>query len=146
MSVKPIRFRIHPECRSLYVIVKVWPDKVSMIKGLQAEYGKAYADEHADADGLGGSLDVWNFAGKDKPGRKKPICGEIACHRERLNLEVVTHEVAHVALGWARRIGLVIKDAGSAGPHVSPEEERFCYAVGRMVNEFVWKLRRRKIW
>jgi len=131
-----IRFRLYPENRSLYFHVYVWPDKRSMLKGIRAIRGSAYARKEKVAVAVCSSFND----------RKDPCCGEIFCYGNCLDIEIVSHETLHATLGWARRIGLPLKAAGSDGPHVGGEEERFCYAHGQMVSQFVGHLKRRGVW
>lgn len=72
--------------------------------------------------------------------RRTPCCGEIVFPLRRLRAGVIAHECAHAALGWARRIGLLVHTE-ITGRMVSPEEERFCSALGelnRQVAVEVW--------
>ena len=56
--------------------------------------------------------------------------GEINYHRGRLDAEIVGHEIAHAAVGWARRMKINLDtECGSA------ENERFCYASSTMLRD-----------
>lgn len=58
--------------------------------------------------------------------------GEIMLNRENLGARVVTHEMTHAALGYARAMGLSVNKLGPNAGSVSGDEEIVCYAVGDM--------------
>lgn len=64
--------------------------------------------------------------------------GTIFFHRERLGMEVITHEATHAAVRWAERRGITIAPDPKAGP-ATDNEERFCYAVGRIAKQIAGK-------
>lgn len=142
-KVEPIVFRLYPERKALYCRVHVWPTRAAMMAYLRSTRGKKRARELEDCAAMCTGRDCF----KVLPGGRMKRSGEFAeinCHRQNLDMEIVAHEVAHAVLAWKRRINL--PDTPGDGCDVSPEEERFCYGFGLMVNEFAWGLQRRGVW
>jgi hypothetical protein len=145
-----VRFRLYPEGRWFYFAVNVWPDKPTMDDHFEHIGGVAYRASQRDA--------VANCQGADRylvrpgrPLRKTGCCGEINFHRGRITTEIASHEIGHAALGWARRVGLPgiklsPKDWQGDEQRVTDDEERFCYALGRMVQQFADRAFRYKLW
>ncbi len=75
-----------------------------------------------------------------------PQIGEINITRQA-GIEILSHEIVHAALGWARRKRLKLdrETAGGLMSRYSPEE-LFCYAYSDMLTQAVRELNRRKIW
>jgi hypothetical protein len=124
--------------------VNVWRDKAEMLAYWAATRGRKSAEHHRGAGALATGRDVYRVL----PGGRMQKSGEFAeinCHRACLDLEIVSHEVTHAALAWCERVRLNPTIDGD-GRNVSGEEERFCYAVGHMVNDFAKHLHRRKVW
>ena len=81
--------------------------------------------------------------------RKSGLFAELIFHRNSLGMEVVTHEFTHAAFCWAERRGLDLsKILGKHNWKVHKRgkamardgvEERFCYALGQMANQFTKK-------
>jgi hypothetical protein len=65
--------------------------------------------------------------------RTLPEMGEILFVAPLIDHEVISHEVAHAAIGWAQRIGIRPFGTGTDCQYAGPDEERYCYALGRMV-------------
>lgn len=66
--------------------------------------------------------------------------GEIHFYRRQIGAYVVSHELLHAALGWARKIKLdfnpiMLRDGGFAHPN----EEALCEVHGRLMQQFVKK-------
>lgn len=153
-QVKPIRFRIYPE-KTLFYDVRVWPDRKSMRRHLRSlGYSKAGA-ESTEANCRSQMHLRWRPNGKL---RANPRCGEINVNRERFNTEIAAHEITHAAIFWAERVGVMPvrskADADSlAAPKgkpknisAGPDNERFCYAMGRMIAQFTNHAYRLKVW
>lgn len=137
---KPIRFRLYPESKSLYFVVNVWPDHKTMVRYLASIGKRGHSDTIALASGY--------YRTKVRPGRPdrlSPICGEINCNRLEINAEIVSHEIAHLAITWAKRIKLDPMTEPKDGC-CSAENERFCYALGLMVGQFTDHAYRLKVW
>lgn len=143
----PITFRLYPEPDSrLFCRVNVWQDKAEMLAYLRQSRGSQFAAHHSLAAALASGREIYRVY-PDGRTRKSPEFCEINCHRGRLDLEVVSHEIQHAAFRWASRVELdPVHSNRTKGPDCSDEEERFCYAVGRMVNDFAKHLHRRKVW
>jgi hypothetical protein len=55
-------------------------------------------------------------------------------NRQDLSAEIVAHEATHAAIRWARYTGVDISEDVTS--LVAPEtEERFCYALGAVVEQ-----------
>lgn len=132
---KPIRFRLYPDKGSLHYLVNIWPTKALMIRHLRINGWRP-------GNGCAGMCSSYR---RIRGERLLPRCGEINLYRRWLNAEVVSHEIGHAVLGWARRIGFDVTKE-SDGHRVSNEEEIFCHALGRMVNQFALHARRKRLW
>jgi len=118
-----------------------------MLAHLKDECGKQYADHHRRATAIARGGERIRVYGDGRPPRKSGEFCEIECHRIGLNIEIIAHEVVHATFRWADRVGLTVPvDRDDDHPDCSDEEERFCYALGRMTNTFAWQLRRRGVW
>jgi len=146
-TARPVKFRLYPENRSLFCPVHVWPDKAAMLAYFRRDRGKRFAEAHADAAAVASGREVYRVL-PGKPMRKTGEFCEINCHRGELTEEIVSHEVAHAALRWRSRVGLAVGRDDDFGGHedVSDAEERFCYALGRMVKQFTSNLRKHHVW
>ncbi len=71
--------------------------------------------------------------------------GEILLWKGRLGSLVVAHECLHIALGWARRVGVNVASQRSKHQMVSAEEERVCHVLGELVRGVYAGLYRHKI-
>ncbi len=145
-SPKPITsFRIYPERRGLHFLVYVWPTKSAMLAHFRREH--LHADRRTVAQ-----CSTYRRLKVDAAGRMRtsPRMGEISFHLGRVTAEVLSHEVAHAALGWARRIGIRLSDAEGSGRTsqglVSDAEERYCYGLGRMIEQVNHQFHRRGVW
>lgn len=128
-NVKPARFRIYPERKSLYFAVTVWPDKTSMLAYLRGQHlGTGNCTAIC-------STHTRQRASKDGQWRTLPEIGEINCFRGGIGTLVLAHECGHAALGWAHRVGLDPMTE-SRGPMVSAENERFAGVVGELIRQF----------
>ena len=59
--------------------------------------------------------------------------GEILFVLRSIDAEVISHEVGHAAIGWAQRIGLHPFGIDRHPQYANADEERYCYALGRLV-------------
>ena len=71
--------------------------------------------------------------------RRTPEHGEILFCATHLTPEVIAHESAHHALGYARRRRLHLVD--TVRPFADPDEEHFCYALGGLTAAITHGLR-----
>ena len=84
--------------------------------------------------------------GKPQRLRKTGLFAEANFYRQQIGIEVVSHEMTHAAFAFAERRGLpldqTIDKTFSKGGRLNTlpidgVEERFCYALGQMVRQFV---------
>lgn len=84
-----------------------------------------------------------------KPGKPRRRCGTFAdlhFHMGDLAVDTWTHEISHAAIRWAKFVGCDPLDESRDQDGEEHHNERFCYAVGQMSQQFVRQLYRRKIW
>lgn len=134
-----VRFRLYPEA-SLYWIVQVWPTRADMVKYLDRR-SFLHSDE---VGGMCNGIDTYKVQGGVV--RKLRSLGEINLYRGGCSTEVIAHETTHAVIGWARRVGIDPLSTEPEGGPESDENERFCYAAGRMVRDLTNKLYRHKVW
>lgn len=147
--MKPVlRFRVRPENRSLYAVVNVWASKGEMIAYFRCspKYDHRSRSERQKLGETGAMFSAYSLL-RFRGGFQEtmPIFGEFNFHTGLLNAEVVAHEAGHAALAFAKRVKLDLDDEGD-GRWVSRDEERFCYALGQMVNQISIRLTRAKLW
>lgn len=111
-----ISFRVYPENRSLYAQVNIWHSKNS----------SPLSRRHAASCW---PCESYRVTPQNKA-RKQGLFAELTFYRERLGVGVISHEMTHAAVLWARRRGL-IDDVSE-----NPAEERFASAVGEMCRQF----------
>jgi hypothetical protein len=75
-----------------------------------------------------------------KSGRRAPDFAEVHLAAKCLGVAVLSHELAHAALAWARRTKIDSLSADTENPAVSDAEERFCYVLGDLMALVVQKL------
>lgn len=132
----PVKIRVYPENRALYVTAYVWPTKRAMRdhgrreNGMRGRY-QAYCQTFQ-------KIRIY----EDGRERTSPQIGHVHFALARMGTEIVTHEFTHAALGWARRVGWVPADddgprTNHSGGGLDRNEERFCHALGQMVQQFV---------
>lgn len=142
---QPIVFRLYPEPQSrLFCRVNVWRDKAEMMAYWERTRGKDSARHHRGAAAIAAGREVYRVFPDGRMRKSGEFC-EINCHRVGLDLEIIAHEITHAALAWCNRVRINPATPGN-GCDVSGDEERFCYAVGRMVNDLAWGLKRRHVW
>lgn len=142
-KVKPeVQFRVYPDGRFLYAEVNIWPNKKSM-------YESGSIPKNYEARCGGRELYVIPPKGKGRT-RKAGLFAELHFHKRSLGIEVVSHEFTHAAFCWAERRQLNLNEAiqgkewkiGGDKETLDQDgvEERFCYVLGRMCNQFTQKL------
>lgn len=139
-NLQPIRFRLYPEKQTLFFIVHVWLTQKAMHRRLK-KLGIPHS-EHTQ-----GTCSAWRRYknGAAVPDRRTRDIGELNFHRGLLNAEIVSHEIAHAMVQWARRMRVdPLTDAGDDDE--SSDNERFCYATGRMMAQFAHQAYRRRLW
>ena len=124
---RPVRFRVYPERRSrLYFGVVVWPTLKSMRVAT------------ATSRSRGATMRWETLSFRKGTQRKDPIMGEIHLSKRHLTMEVLTHELMHATLTWARRKGLQEGLLNNdCEQRTRSLEERVCYAHGRMGRDLV---------
>lgn len=137
MTHRPLAvYRIYPEPRkaTYYVRAVVWPTKAAM---------QAHRPYGSDGPPIGDGtiaqctgLTVVRYKGGRA--RALPIVAEVNFHRQRIDVEIIAHEMLHAAACWARRVRLNVAAMGgeTRSDAVAPEEERFALALGRMARQF----------
>lgn len=76
----------------------------------------------------------------DGSSRLSPMFAEVNLCKPHLGIGLVSHELLHASLAYARRCrldGTPIFDRGDHGGPVEPQEEWLCYAHGELVSQFV---------
>lgn len=122
-------FNIYPEYKRLHYRVHVWRTRDEMVAYLRASHTEP--GEHCEA-----MVQTFWRERVTSTGRvvASPRCGDIHFYQDALSEEIISHEMAHATLGWARRIRLgtsPLVERGGGGP-VCGDEERFFYANGRL--------------
>jgi hypothetical protein len=67
--------------------------------------------------------------------RTCPDMGELLFVLPLIDSEVISHECSHAAIGWAQRVGLRLLHDAPGVQYARADEERYCYALGRMVKD-----------
>jgi hypothetical protein len=135
-------FRIYPEPASaLYFRVRVFASEAAL-----ALYVAADDLARPLPQGTRALCTRWTRDRRLANGRTRllPDLGEILLTRGAIDAEVISHECTHAAIGWAQRVGL----SPFREPHpacASPDEERFCYGVGRLTAQIVTTLTARAL-
>lgn len=135
-QAKPITFRVYPEGRFLYCQVNIWPTKRDMLKHTRLPRNTAASC---------GGRESYKVSATGTM-RKTGLFAEANFHRGEIGIEVASHEMTHAAFAFAERRKLALAETMDKqfvpngrfntlefdGP-----EERFCYALGQMVRQFV---------
>jgi hypothetical protein len=124
-------FRVFPEPSSrLFYRVRVFATPVTL-----GEYLRSDDIDRSAAYGARALCSRWTRTRTTGTGRTRtlPEMGEILFVAPLIDHEVISHEVAHAAIGWAQRIGIRPFATGTDCQYAGPDEERYCYALGRMV-------------
>lgn len=88
----------------------------------------------------------WRTSRYDQRWKTGKFAGEVCLIAGTAKNEIIAHESAHVALAWARRIGFadgivtIEQERRKHAPvmvHRESDEERFCYALGRIDKQIV---------
>lgn len=146
MSKKIIKFRVYPESvHGFYFDVEIHPTATSMRRTAKREGSDSSSFFDADGATLGFQHYIWDEKRKTHVLRK--TLGMIVLHRGRLDAEVLAHESAHAAIRWmeAMRLNMGMRTDPFADRPMQDEmsnEERFCYALGRMtaqISDQCWK-------
>jgi len=119
--MKPLlRLRVRAEeTPTLFARVLVWPTREAM-----------YEYRPLDRDHLG-SCTPWQ-----QPGDR--CFAEVCLFRDAVGSTVLSHEMFHASLAWARRVGVRLDQVSDDG--VTEEEERVAHAHSDMVRQLVDRL------
>lgn len=142
-TVKPISFRVYPEGCYLYCEVNIWPTRKDM-----RNHTRLPKDTVASCGGRESFVVQPKRKGKRQQMRKTGLFAEANFYKDEIGIEVVSHELTHAAFAFADRRRLPLAETvdrpfvpngrfntlDTDGP-----EERFCYAQGQMVRQFVNK-------
>lgn len=137
--MKPVHFRLYPHAKSgLYVMVNVWPTRKEML----AQWGEGRGAGRT-CQGFCSPIHVTDYS-KGRA-RKQPIVAEVHLWRDHLSMMVVTHELFHASLAWARRVGF---DFGRLDDEdsINRDEERLTYAHSNMCSDFMVRANRAKLY
>jgi hypothetical protein len=136
---KPITFRLYPEGTFLYAEINIWPNKKAM-------HAHARLPGHNYEACCGGRI-AYQVPAKGRM-RKTGLFAEANFNRNRLGIEIVSHELTHAAFAFAERRKIRLEQATDKSfsegarlavmEHDGPEE-RFCYALGVMCRQFTQK-------
>jgi len=144
VTAQPVKFRLYPDGRYRYVLVRIWPDRESM----QAQFRAMHkvGERYDNAAALHSPLSRWRFR-KGHPKRKDGIFAEIDCYQPGVDAEIASHEIGHATIEWARIIGIDPLALQTVKGKGEPEDnERFCYALGSMVLQFTRHAIRFGVW
>lgn len=130
-------FRIYPEpgVSPFYFGVRVFVDQHAI---------RAYLRQHpvrrTFARGGEAVCTTWDWP--TRSGALAPNLGEILFPCRSLNSKTVSHECAHAAIGWARRLKLRPVDDPQVDENttVTADEERYCTALGLLVKQITEQL------
>lgn len=95
---------------------------------LQREWNRRFAGNEKELLGGFDGMTVWSF--KNGKGKRTGLIGEILLSFETLTLDTLSHECAHAAMAYCRRLG-------RTQFRRLADEETYCYALGRLVQETV---------
>ena len=133
-----VTFRLYPEPgRTLYVRINVHPTKKAMrahVRGLDGEGISRPSGTDRHAAGFSTPWHVLYIS--PKRCRRDPCIAEVNLCRTELTMRIVTHELLHATMEWARRIRFPFSRLGD-DDQVNEEEERIAYAHCRLCAEFM---------
>lgn len=134
----PVRFRLYPMLRrGLYLTVQVWPSLQSMRSYLSATYPGSRP--YHRTLGMCSSFKVVAYR-KGKRSRARGIFAELNLCAANLTMRIVTHELQHATLAYARRVKLDLAAIGNDSElttKVSNVEEALCEVHGNLCSAFV---------
>lgn len=135
-----VKFRVYPESiHGSYLDVEIHPTVEAMRhaakRAERKSKGRVADFQDAEAVTCGFGKGYVNESGRTI---WRKTLGTMFFHKDRLGMEVITHEAAHAAIRWAERKDITLAPDPKAGP-ASDDEERFCYAVGRIAAQIAGK-------
>lgn len=127
-----MKFRIYPENKSLYYLVRIFNEKEEMWKYTRDE-NLYFTDNEPDFLGICCPYSKQCFQkGCSCGGKMKPILGEILLCYEYIGGGYIAHEMTHGALNYLDRRG--IKSVPTENSDES--HEKLCEVVEEMVRQF----------
>jgi hypothetical protein len=138
--MKVVKFRLYFEPHSsMYAEVLIHENQKALL-----EFGKQYGIEMGETcQATCTGFDVYKIPkGGGKP-RKRPLVCQINLHRERLTMRVVTHELMHATIQWARYRKLLTPSLAAGDMDL---EERICYAHGDICSQFTDRAYKAKLY
>lgn len=139
MAQFPIKFRVYPESvHGFYFNVRIYRDQESMQKA--AEYGGGKRKNFSNAAAVVRGLKRGRRTDRGIAWKKQ--LGTIYFYKDCVGTEVITHESTHAALRWAEEKKFNVVDRN--GPDyiagdACDNEERFCYALGKIAAQIASK-------
>lgn len=126
-------FRLYPESKrsGLYVRALVFPTR-----RLAAIYSDSFKED-PEQIAVCISYKTVKFY-KHGGSRVRPIVADVIFHRERMGMEVITHELFHATMAWARRVRFpfgMLND-GSFDRFAMEHEEILALTHGRFCRDF----------
>jgi hypothetical protein len=142
---KVLKFKVYPETRhGFYFEVHVYPTQKRMVAACN-KYGNPENVGYFDP---AGAATLCHRVGYENRRLKRNIwshkLGIIVFWRGEVNAETIAHETAHAILEWAfwKKIKAgrammppIRQGAPKLAERADNDEERFCYAVGDVVNQ-----------
>jgi len=130
--------RLYPEPdRTLYVRVRVHPTLKAMHERSRELTAAGTHEHRAPMRHVRGFCTEWNVVKcTKKRARRHPCIAEVNFAGRYCTMEIVTHELLHATMAWARRVGFEFSRLGD-DDHVNAEEERIAYVHGEMCRQFM---------
>ena len=134
-----IKFRVYPESvHGFYFDVSIHPTVERMRKF--AERTKAMRGNFDNAEA---AVCGFSKGEQDENGRIawSKTLGAMVFYQKRLGMEIITHECTHAALRWmeAKKFNALDRSGDYVEGEASDNEERFCYALGRIAAQIAEK-------
>lgn len=134
ITYEPLVFRIYPEEGStLFVRVLVHITKKAMREHWRTTDARFNGGTWSRR--LAYCTEVQHWTVTRRRVRRDPCVAEVHFFRARLGSQVVTHELFHATMAYARRVGFRFQRLGEEA--VNQDEERLAYAHGDMCRAFV---------
>jgi hypothetical protein len=139
-TLKPLRkFRIYIWKTKLYYLVHIWETKEQMYQYLKSKDNHDY-----ECEAIVRTKELVDVYAN---GRKqlRPSLGEMHFHKNRLELEILTHETVHAVFGYCRRIWCefsVLNRSNRKEGNVTDLEEGIAYVQGQFNHTLFTKLRK----
>ena len=129
--------KVYPKGTWYFFLVCVWKRRKDMLQALR----QGHVEDIEDCEAICVTNTVYACAaGKS---HMTGCLGQIHFHQNSFMMGIITHESAHAALAWARRVGVNVTEAKPENQsHVSGAEESFCWVLGNISRQIVLKVNR----